>query len=129
MKNIVSSLAFLGICLITQAQSDTTLIRKWYYCDSVAKPYELEMMLFYSDSDDTKCDPIGYVFYWELKKNGKYEWSDTLQGADNNIIDGIRVTSPSQTWRLDGDVLYVGNNIFVIDVLNANRLLIHRRKD
>lgn len=129
MKKIATSLTFLVICLISYAQSDTTLVRKWYYCDSVAKPNELEMMLFYSTSDDTKCEPVGHVFFWEFKQDGTYVWSDTLHNAHNDIVDGIIVTSTSQTWRIDKDVLYMGNNIFVIDVLSTNRLLIHRYKD
>lgn len=128
MKTRLISIIFLfPLYLYSQGIKDSLLIKKWYYCDSVIKPDGLNTMLFYSEPRETRCKPNSYVFYWEFKENGKYEWSDTLHNSQNNIIDGCVVT-PNDSWSLKNNILYIGENEFIIDALNKYRLLIHRRE-
>ncbi len=128
MKAIITSFVFFGLCCSTQAQNDSALIGKWFYCDSMKGPDELDKMLFYSDKNKTECDQVENVFYWSLKEDGSFDWNDTTQNSKNDIIDGIVVHSFNK-WRLDNNLLYMGNNVFIIDILDSNHLLIHRRMD
>lgn len=128
MKTVKTLITILTLSFSCHAQSDSLLIKKWFYCDSVTEPNELTKMLFYADSKETECEPTKYVFFWEFKMNGEYIWSDTLRNSQSNKIDGTEWTT-SEKWRIEKDVLYVGRNIFIIDVLSGNRLLIHRREE
>ena len=126
---LITIILIFPLYLFSQEAKDTLLIKKWYYCDSVTKPDKLvNTMLFYSDPDATRCEPNNYVFYWEFKGNGKYEWSDTTHNSQHNIVDGLTVI-PSSNWKFKNDILYIGEKEFIIDVLNKDRLLIHRREE
>ncbi len=128
MRALVTSIIFSCVCSIVHSQLDSLYIKKWYYCDSMTKPSKLDRMLFYSDKTETDCGISKTVFYWELKEDGSFEWSDTTQNSQNNIIDGIIVVSHKK-WHVEGDKLHLGDDVFIIDVINSTRMLIHRKVD
>lgn len=109
-----------------QEVNETMMMKKWYYCDQVTVPDSLETKLFYVKEEG--CKSTGNHFYWEFKRNGEYCWSQALHDETTGIIDGL-IAVPNDKWKIDGDMLYVGSNRFVIDVINDENLLIHRAID
>ena len=135
MKSLL--ILFVSIISLTsysQEDLDKMIIGKWYTCAYPVSPNQIEFKLFQREPNTCSQDEFESQseFFWELKSDGSFRYSDASianyqKSNYNKIVDGIIVKHHGDNgWEVNKGHLLIGDQKFIINVLNERFLLISR---
>lgn len=115
-----------GACAQAQMKEEAMFIRKWFYCGKVFSPEQTEYIELTTEMEN--CSSPVEIFYWELKENKEFGWSDIQFDSVDNVYDGVIVVPKNHSWKIENNDLILGDNHFEIVLVDQSRLILKKKK-